>query len=141
MVCCHHGGSSGGDRQLGLGLSALELLGLRPAQRLQPALIPGGQQLRADTHGAPGGVPAVRAAGEELHQRVGDSEEGEEQTITTPSLHSFIYSFIHSFRGEAPSHQTQNETDSEKINHKGPDQIKTVAGERGKHLSSVSDVC
>lgn len=83
-----HGGSSGGGNQQRFGLPALELHRLRPPQRLQPALLPGRQLCGPEPRRPAGGVSAQRAAGEELHQCVGDPEEGKdpaEQSRTEPN--------------------------------------------------------
>lgn len=70
------GGSSGGPAEQRFGVPAVELHRVRPAQRLQSALVPRREQRRAQPHGARRGVPAVRAARQELHQRVGAAEKG-----------------------------------------------------------------
>jgi len=54
----------------------VELHRVRPAQRLQPAVLPGREQLLPDPGAAERGPPAVRPAGQEPHQHVGDPEEG-----------------------------------------------------------------
>lgn len=73
-----HGGSFGGNSELRFGFSAVELDRVRPAQRLQPALIPGREQLGPDSSRSSWTVPDVGPARQELHQCVGGPEEGTE---------------------------------------------------------------
>lgn len=70
------GGSRGSDREQRLGLAAVERVGTGPPQRLQSALLPRGEQRGPRPYAAGGPLPAVGAAGQELHQRLGDPQEG-----------------------------------------------------------------
>lgn len=70
------GGSTGSDCEQRLGLAVVERVGAGPPQRVQPAFLPRREQRGPRPDAAGGPLPAVGAAGQELHQRVGDPQEG-----------------------------------------------------------------
>lgn len=85
-IALQDGGSPRSDPELRFEFSVVEPDRVRPPQRLQPSVIPGGEQLGPDAHPPPRAVHPVGPAGQELHQRVGDPEEGTDPPPRWPGL-------------------------------------------------------
>lgn len=100
-----HGGSYGGGGELRLRLAAVEQHRIRPAQRLQPTVLPRREQLRPDTMRHQRRVPAFRTAGQELHQCVGDPEEGTGDTWTHHIIRKHTVYCGDQVAGNAPNHR------------------------------------